>query len=210
MSNNTTSGSVSVPKPLADEFEVVKDNACRICTEVIGESREGGTVEEPTTTKCGHSFGADCLEHWLQEKTTCPMCRTVLKDAAVAPPVRTPFVPISASWSLRYTGLSLATNPPVPLEDRAEHDRLLSRARAAMIEGQMRRHDMAARIRAASTRTRGAEDMSNTLDAWQAVMQAYHTRLRAELDRREEIDREGSDVLFGDAESEHGNDGEGN
>jgi hypothetical protein len=55
-----------------------KMRECYICTEVIGKPRDEDPAEEETTTPCGHHFGKDCLDRWLQDNTTCPLCRSRL------------------------------------------------------------------------------------------------------------------------------------
>ena len=41
---------------------------CPICYEKI-------TKKSSMTTRCKHVFHKTCLERWMEEKTTCPMCR---------------------------------------------------------------------------------------------------------------------------------------
>tara|TARA_B100000902_G_scaffold341742_1_gene345347 strand:+ start:119 stop:460 length:342 start_codon:yes stop_codon:yes gene_type:complete len=40
------------------------------------------TLEDTSTTSCGHAFHPACLERWLQVNNQCPMCRT-----SIGPPV---------------------------------------------------------------------------------------------------------------------------
>ena len=42
---------------------------CPICFDKIG-SKDGCALP------CAHSFHQHCIQHWLQEKNTCPVCRT--------------------------------------------------------------------------------------------------------------------------------------
>ncbi|WP_422442036.1 MULTISPECIES: RING finger protein [unclassified Endozoicomonas] len=39
------------------------------------------TVLEP----CSHMFHEDCLETWLSQNTTCPYCRTIVREREVQP-----------------------------------------------------------------------------------------------------------------------------
>lgn len=45
---------------------------CPICMEAIGDQTKA------CRTKCGHDFHKDCLKHWLQQSSCCPICRTGL------------------------------------------------------------------------------------------------------------------------------------
>ena len=38
-----------------------------------------GIINDKYTTQCGHNFCKHCLDEWLINHTTCPMCRTKLK-----------------------------------------------------------------------------------------------------------------------------------
>jgi hypothetical protein len=44
-----------------------------ICSEGFGTRDEG--VEIPVEFPCGHAIGSFCLQHWLADNTTCPICR---------------------------------------------------------------------------------------------------------------------------------------
>ena len=46
---------------------------CAICYDKIQK-------ENNSKTKCGHYFCRTCLDAWLNINTTCPMCRTVIKE----------------------------------------------------------------------------------------------------------------------------------
>ena len=48
-------------------------STCAICTNDMSPS----TVRP---TKCGHYMHAECLAEWLAGHTTCPMCRTELRE----------------------------------------------------------------------------------------------------------------------------------
>ena len=45
---------------------------CIICFENLEENY--------TITTCKHEFHTHCIEQWLEFKTTCPICRTVLRE----------------------------------------------------------------------------------------------------------------------------------
>ncbi|KAF2130402.1 hypothetical protein P153DRAFT_217257 [Dothidotthia symphoricarpi CBS 119687] len=55
---------------------------CTICLEPLTVTSAHKTpphdaLTEPAVTikKCGHVFGRDCLEQWMRNSNTCPMCR---------------------------------------------------------------------------------------------------------------------------------------
>ena len=64
-----------------DHDPLFADEICCIGQENIGVVREDGITEEVCTTICGHRFGAECLDTWLQEQNSCPMCRHQLIDS---------------------------------------------------------------------------------------------------------------------------------
>lgn len=47
-----------------------KPEFCSICYEYIFVSK--------LTTRCGHIFHENCILPWLQDRSTCPFCRTIL------------------------------------------------------------------------------------------------------------------------------------
>ena len=44
---------------------------CAVCLE---------TMSEYTTLKCGHMYHPRCIQKWLNQSMTCPMCRCEIKD----------------------------------------------------------------------------------------------------------------------------------
>ena len=51
-----------------------EDPTCTIC---LCEFEEG---EDMTTLPCLHLFHKECLEQWLREKGTCPMCNIGVEE----------------------------------------------------------------------------------------------------------------------------------
>ena len=47
-------------------------NECIIC---LFDYKE----ETKKTTECNHTFHTECLDRWLENNTSCPLCRTELK-----------------------------------------------------------------------------------------------------------------------------------
>lgn len=54
---------------------------CTICYDKIKK-------ENNSKTRCGHYFCRTCLDAWMNVNTTCPICRTVIKERQLpnAPP----------------------------------------------------------------------------------------------------------------------------
>lgn len=57
------------PTMLFDPKSVSEQTKCAIC---LGDYVEG---EELMTLPCTHNFHCTCVQHWLQESNTCPVCR---------------------------------------------------------------------------------------------------------------------------------------
>jgi hypothetical protein len=60
--------------PETPEAPEVED--CPICYEGILDSKDA------KVTSCKHLFHRECLEKWTCEKSTCPMCRTIIAPTA--------------------------------------------------------------------------------------------------------------------------------
>ena len=56
--------------------EKPSDCECAVCC---------STVRDPVSTKCGHLFCWQCLEHWMKHQHSCPICRTALGDFDITP-----------------------------------------------------------------------------------------------------------------------------
>ena len=53
------------------------DRECTICQEAL-QLHEAKKMAAQLT--CGHAFGRECITRWLAIGTTCPMCRTTVKE----------------------------------------------------------------------------------------------------------------------------------
>jgi hypothetical protein len=75
---------------------IPEDNPeCMICYEPFGKASEGGTLEHPVQLACGHVYGRQCLEIWVQgfvpgsgPFSVCTLCRKdfdilSLRDATI-------------------------------------------------------------------------------------------------------------------------------
>lgn len=58
------------PKSADDEDDLM----CTICRSLI-------TIG--SLTQCGHKYCKECLEHWLQNSRSCPMCKTLITEHSV-------------------------------------------------------------------------------------------------------------------------------
>jgi hypothetical protein len=63
---------------------------CAICYDKIQK-------ENNSKTKCGHYFCGTCLEAWLGINTTCPMCRTVIRERQPQPTPQSRQTPVRIS-----------------------------------------------------------------------------------------------------------------
>ncbi|CAE7178931.1 hypothetical protein P3342_002220 [Pyrenophora teres f. teres] len=64
---------IGTKKPL--DILSFRENAPRRSKDVAGKEPEHASVR---IKACRHVFGLGCLEEWLQEKNSCPMCRKTL------------------------------------------------------------------------------------------------------------------------------------
>ncbi|KAF1995426.1 hypothetical protein P154DRAFT_566716 [Amniculicola lignicola CBS 123094] len=55
----------------------VSGQTCSICMDPF-RSSANPSGEEPVVLPCNHPFGRPCITHWLDEHTTCPVCRLEL------------------------------------------------------------------------------------------------------------------------------------
>ena len=67
MENQSSSECIAMPNKCT-----AMPNECIICL-------LNYTEETKKITECNHIFHQECLERWLQENTSCPLCRSELK-----------------------------------------------------------------------------------------------------------------------------------
>jgi hypothetical protein len=55
-----------------DNISTTSENICSICWSSMN-------IINNTNTKCNHSFHTICIDKWLENNNTCPICRTIIK-----------------------------------------------------------------------------------------------------------------------------------
>ncbi|MCO5560336.1 hypothetical protein L7F22_040702 [Adiantum nelumboides] len=61
-----------------DTFLPRQDSMCAVC---LGDYKEEDLLG--TLPQCGHSFHANCIDAWLQQHDTCPVCRMSVQGSHV-------------------------------------------------------------------------------------------------------------------------------
>ncbi|CAN8254152.1 unnamed protein product [Cochlearia groenlandica] len=75
-------------------FTVAKDTWPRpFCVVCLQETEQGDKIRRLTI--CRHCFHADCIDSWLFETSTCPLCRAEIPPLPPANPLLLLFVPVS-------------------------------------------------------------------------------------------------------------------
>ena len=94
---NITRKSLNIPSDVKEELKIViskfspvflsnwkgEQESCAICKSDFAQPCNHCSAEEieepcPTQTgKCGHSFHLHCIQRWLKEHKTCPLCMNV-------------------------------------------------------------------------------------------------------------------------------------
>ncbi|MES1917796.1 MAG: hypothetical protein MHM6MM_009502, partial [Cercozoa sp. M6MM] len=70
------------PSPRASEEESDDDRrTCRVC---LCEYEEGDMLK---TLPCFHGFHSECIDPWLRNNPSCPVCKHVIMDNRLPPEV---------------------------------------------------------------------------------------------------------------------------
>jgi len=93
----------AAPGTLCDTGKKMGD--CPICYEEV-------TKGTSTTTRCKHVFHQTCLQRWMEEKPTCPMCRENIRPTTgqirpLTPPLAREPIPIT--MIVHHTGPDTVT-----------------------------------------------------------------------------------------------------
>jgi len=63
---------------MTDEYVAMQSESSTECTICLLDYKE----ETKTETECNHIFHQECLDRWLQNNTSCPLCRTELYNSS--------------------------------------------------------------------------------------------------------------------------------
>lgn len=90
-----------LPKVLFDEDLKAKDSVCCVCLGEFEMNEE--LIQVPS---CKHVFHKDCIHHWLQSNSTCPLCRccVFLAVGPISRPVRPQIQPNMQEPNFRGDG----------------------------------------------------------------------------------------------------------
>ncbi len=92
-------GSARAPRELKNCTMVNVAVECTICSDVL-------QVPGSSVTRCGHTFHTSCLQRWLGQKRTCPLCKTECKAGSTRE-LRAP-APIAPVEEVRMRALASA------------------------------------------------------------------------------------------------------
>lgn len=92
----------------------------RRCTVCLAEYQPEDTLR--ILPICGHSFHANCIGIWLQQHSTCPVCRVSLRDVPEKKRFMQPM--FSSAFRSQYAMESLAANS---CQCQSNNHRLLTR-----------------------------------------------------------------------------------
>ncbi|GMI89833.1 Arabidopsis Toxicos en Levadura 7 [Hibiscus trionum] len=69
----------------------IRDTQCSVC---LGDYQAEDKLQQ--IPACGHTFHMDCIDHWLANHSTCPLCRL----SVLASPHKLPIIPAANSNGL--------------------------------------------------------------------------------------------------------------
>lgn len=75
-SGGATKKKFANPPPIVTKEQLEKDKtSCPICYTDFYDKDAEGKIEYPVRLPCGHVYGQKCIEEWIQETNSCPMCK---------------------------------------------------------------------------------------------------------------------------------------
>lgn len=74
-----------LPTVVFNENVLIEDTQCAVC---LGDYQINEKLQQLPV--CGHTFHMECIDKWLANNTTCPLCRTSLLQAAKVVPLDSP------------------------------------------------------------------------------------------------------------------------
>ncbi|XP_071700935.1 probable E3 ubiquitin-protein ligase RHA4A [Rutidosis leptorrhynchoides] len=86
-----------LPKVVFDEYLKAKDSVCCVCLGEFEMNEE--LIQVPS---CKHVFHKECLHHWLQSNSTCPLCRCCVFLAVG--PLSLPLGPPPVQPNIHFSG----------------------------------------------------------------------------------------------------------
>ncbi len=61
--------------------EGLLEDPCCICFEKI-DTLATEDKDKATALPCEHIFHSECIQEWLRQRSTCPLCRTLARDSS--------------------------------------------------------------------------------------------------------------------------------
>ncbi|XP_039061224.1 RING-H2 finger protein ATL7-like isoform X2 [Hibiscus syriacus] len=85
----------------------IRDTQCSVC---LGDYQAEDKLQQ--IPACGHTFHMDCIDHWLANHTTCPLCRLSVLASPKAPD-KFPIIQAASSQESSHpaNGNGLAVQP---------------------------------------------------------------------------------------------------
>ncbi|KAL0373621.1 UNVERIFIED_CONTAM: RING-H2 finger protein ATL80 [Sesamum radiatum] len=98
-----------------EAFSSTEDAQCSIC---LAEYQEKEVLR--IMPNCGHSFHLSCIDTWLRKRSTCPVCRLSVQDAAETKHVRAATLMAAHLFDSSETTFEHSQQWLLPTSERAE------------------------------------------------------------------------------------------
>ncbi|KAL2251711.1 RING-H2 finger protein ATL5 [Sesamum indicum] len=98
-----------------EAFSSTEDAQCSIC---LAEYQEKEVLR--IMPNCGHSFHLSCIDTWLRRRSTCPVCRLSVQDAAEVKHVRAATLMAAHLFDSSETTFEHSQQWLLPTSERAE------------------------------------------------------------------------------------------
>ncbi|RDX79114.1 putative E3 ubiquitin-protein ligase RHA4A, partial [Mucuna pruriens] len=107
-----------LPRILFDEDFLARDSLCCVC---LGEFEVKEEVVQ--IPYCKHVFHLDCIHHWLQSNSTCPLCRcSIIPTTKFLNPPPPPPINIISSDPPQHG--AIISNSPLQMPPHPQHHHL--------------------------------------------------------------------------------------
>lgn len=70
---------ITTVSTIKDKTDLSEDDTCPICMDILHEKE---TIY--TMNVCSHSYCKECIEKWVSENKTCPICKTDLQISSIS------------------------------------------------------------------------------------------------------------------------------